>query len=55
MVRMPGPLLEHPHTQIVASPIVPPYVRSKFEVTTQYYENTALPEETASFMRDLRL
>lgn len=35
-----GTSLEHPHTQIVASPIVPPYIRSKYEVTTRHFDNT---------------
>jgi UDPglucose--hexose-1-phosphate uridylyltransferase len=35
-----GTSLEHPHSQIVASPIVPPYIRRKYEVATQYYDNT---------------
>ncbi len=35
-----GTSLEHPHTQIVASPIVPPYIRRKLEVATQHFDNT---------------
>lgn len=35
-----GTSLEHPHTQIVASPVVPPYIRRKFEVATQHFDNT---------------
>ncbi len=35
-----GTSLEHPHTQIVASPIVPPYIRRKYRVTTQHFDNT---------------
>jgi UDPglucose--hexose-1-phosphate uridylyltransferase len=35
-----GTSLEHPHTQIVASPVVPPYVRRKYEVTIRYFDNT---------------
>ncbi len=35
-----GTSLEHPHTQIVASPIVPPYIRRKYNVTTQHFDNT---------------
>ena len=38
--REAGTSLEHPHTQIVATPIVPPYIRRKYEVATQYYDNT---------------
>ncbi len=38
--REAGTSLEHPHTQIVASPIVPPYIRRKYEVATQYFDNT---------------
>lgn len=35
-----GTSLEHPHTQIVASPIVPPYIRRKYNVATQHFDNT---------------
>ncbi len=35
-----GTSLEHPHTQIVATPVVPPYIRRKYEVATQHYDNT---------------
>lgn len=35
-----GTSLEHPHSQIVASPVVPPYIRRKYEVTTQHFDNT---------------
>ena len=35
-----GTSLEHPHTQIVASPIVPPLIRRIYEVTTQHFDNT---------------
>jgi UDPglucose--hexose-1-phosphate uridylyltransferase len=34
-----GTSLQHPHTQIVAAPIVPPYVRRKYEVATRYYDD----------------
>jgi len=35
-----GTSLVHPHTQIVASPIVPPYIRRRYEIATQYFDNT---------------
>ena len=35
-----GTSLEHPHSQIVASPIVPPLIRRKYEVAMQYFDNT---------------
>lgn len=35
-----GTSLEHPHSQIVASPVVPPYIRRKHEVATQHFDNT---------------
>lgn len=35
-----GTSLEHPHTQIVASPVVPPYIRRRYEVATQHFDNT---------------
>lgn len=35
-----GTSLEHPHTQIVASTVVPPFVRRRYEIATQYFDNT---------------
>jgi UDPglucose--hexose-1-phosphate uridylyltransferase len=35
-----GTSLEHSHTQIVASPIVPPFIRRRFEIATQHFDNT---------------
>ncbi|RJQ18643.1 MAG: galactose-1-phosphate uridylyltransferase [Nitrospiraceae bacterium] len=35
-----GTSLEHPHTQIVASPVVPPFIRRRFEIATQHFDNT---------------
>jgi len=35
-----GTSLDHPHSQIIASPIVPPFIRRKYEVATQYFDNT---------------
>lgn len=35
-----GTSLEHPHTQIVASPIVPPFIRRRYEIATQHFDNT---------------
>jgi UDPglucose--hexose-1-phosphate uridylyltransferase len=35
-----GTSLEHPHSQIVATPVVPAYIRRKYAVATQYYDNT---------------
>ncbi len=35
-----GTSLLHPHSQLVATPIVPPHIRRKHEVATQYYDNT---------------
>ncbi|MFO0754280.1 MAG: galactose-1-phosphate uridylyltransferase [Thermodesulfovibrionales bacterium] len=37
--RRAGTSLVHPHTQIVASPIVPPFIRRKFEIATHYFDN----------------
>ncbi len=34
-----GTSVVHPHTQIVASPIVPPFIRRRFEIATEYYDN----------------
>ncbi len=38
--RASGTSLEHAHAQIVASPIVPPYIRRRFEIATQHFDNT---------------
>jgi UDPglucose--hexose-1-phosphate uridylyltransferase len=35
-----GTSLEHPHTQIVASPVVPPFIRRRNEIATQHFDNT---------------
>jgi len=34
-----GTSLEHPHSQIIATPIVPPHVRYPMEQAVQYYDN----------------
>ncbi len=33
-----GTSLEHPHSQIVATPIAPPQVRRRFEIATEHYD-----------------
>lgn len=38
--RGSGTSIEHPHSQAVASPIVPPLVRRRYEIAVQYYDNT---------------
>lgn len=35
-----GTSLEHPHSQLVATPIVPSYIRKKLEQATRYYDDT---------------
>jgi UDPglucose--hexose-1-phosphate uridylyltransferase len=35
-----GTSLEHSHTQIVASPVVPPFIRRRYEIATQHFDNT---------------
>lgn len=35
-----GTSLEHPHSQIVATPVVPAHIRRKYEVATSYFDNT---------------
>ena len=35
-----GTSLEHPHSQIVATPVVPKHIRMKYEVAIRYYDNT---------------
>lgn len=37
--RGAGTSLQHPHSQIVAAPIVPPYIRRKFEVATRHFDD----------------
>ncbi|GAB4389716.1 MAG: galactose-1-phosphate uridylyltransferase [Thermodesulfovibrionales bacterium] len=34
-----GTSLLHPHSQMVAAPVVPPYIRRKFEVATMHFDN----------------
>jgi len=35
-----GTSLEHPHSQLVATPIVPSYIRKKLEEAARYYDDT---------------
>ncbi len=35
-----GTSLEHPHSQLIATPIVPPQTRSRLEKATSYFDNT---------------
>jgi UDPglucose--hexose-1-phosphate uridylyltransferase len=35
-----GTSIVHSHTQIVASPIVPPFIRRRAEIATQHFDNT---------------
>ena len=35
-----GTSLEHPHSQLVATPIVPKHIRMKYEVAIRYYDKT---------------
>ncbi|GIW47879.1 MAG: galactose-1-phosphate uridylyltransferase [Deltaproteobacteria bacterium] len=35
-----GTSLEHPHSQLVATPVVPMHIRRRFEVATVYYDDT---------------
>ena len=35
-----GTSLEHPHSQVIAAPVVPKDVRRKYEVATTYYDDT---------------
>src|SRR3990172_7269528 len=36
-----GTSLDHPHSQLVATPIVPMHIRRKYEVATSYYDDTS--------------
>jgi len=38
--RSAGTSLEHPHSQLVATPIVPLYIRKKLEEASRYYDDT---------------
>ncbi|MDD5155955.1 MAG: galactose-1-phosphate uridylyltransferase, partial [Candidatus Omnitrophica bacterium] len=35
-----GTSLEHPHSQLIATPIVPPQIRSRFDRSTHYFDET---------------
>jgi UDPglucose--hexose-1-phosphate uridylyltransferase len=35
-----GTSLEHPHSQLLATPVVPKHIRMKYEVAIRYYDNT---------------
>jgi UDPglucose--hexose-1-phosphate uridylyltransferase len=35
-----GTSLEHPHSQIIATPIVPAHVRNRYEIATSYFDDT---------------
>lgn len=35
-----GTSLEHPHSQIIATPVVPAYIRNKYEIATMYFDDT---------------
>jgi len=35
-----GTSLEHPHSQLVATPVVPKYIRLQYEVATKHYDST---------------
>jgi len=37
-----GTSLEHPHSQLVATPIVPPQIRNRMERAMHYFDNTGL-------------
>ncbi|MBA3551983.1 MAG: galactose-1-phosphate uridylyltransferase [Actinobacteria bacterium] len=37
---MAGTSLNHPHSQVVATPVIPPEVQRRFEVAKDYFENT---------------
>lgn len=38
--RAAGTSLEHPHSQIIATPVVPAYIRTKYEIATSYFDDT---------------
>lgn len=35
-----GTSLEHPHSQLIATPVVPPLIRGRIEAATRFYDNT---------------
>lgn len=35
-----GTSLQHPHCQIIATPVIPAFIRRKYEVATQHYDDT---------------
>ncbi len=38
--RDAGTSLEHPHSQIIAAPVVPAHIRNKYEIATAYFDDT---------------
>jgi len=38
--KIAGASLEHPHSQIIATPVIPDIVQRKFDIAKRYYENT---------------
>ncbi len=35
-----GTSLEHPHSQLIATPVIPKHIRMKYEVAVRHYDNT---------------
>ena len=35
-----GTSIEHPHSQIIATPVVPAHIRNKYEIATAYFDDT---------------
>jgi len=36
-----GTSLEHPHSQLIATPVIPGHIRMKYEVAVRHYDNTS--------------
>lgn len=50
-----GTSLEHPHSQLVATPVVPRHIRMKYEVAIQYYDDTGRCLYSDLVDRELRI
>lgn len=50
-----GTSMEHPHSQLIATPIAPPYIRRKLDIALQYYDDTDTCLYCDLFQHELRV
>lgn len=50
-----GTSMEHPHSQLVATPVVPRHIRIQYEVATRHYDNTGRCLYSDLVARELRV